>query len=303
MKYKVLLSGNNRTVMNEFFTYMDFSFECMSCSDRYDDILNHIKYVNPDVFVYCLRDEGEDEIKRFANAWRRITKKSIPLAIVGDDEDCSRFEKLVPSVEALFLRKPLSSQNIETAVLKLITSKQEEKEQEEKENDPIIAAQKLLGELGIKVEDEPAAKPAQAEAQSAPASADEAPAEQEKKKPDRRRHILVVDDDSGVLKLIKNFLSEQYDVATAISGKVAVKFLEAKSTDLILLDYEMPGETGVDVLNQIRSNPKTKDIPVVFLTGVTDREKIQDVLVLKPQGYLLKPINLERLTATIKEIL
>ena len=44
MKYKVLLTGNNKMVINEFFTYMDFSFECFSTSDRYDDIINHVKY-------------------------------------------------------------------------------------------------------------------------------------------------------------------------------------------------------------------------------------------------------------------
>lgn len=43
MKYKILLSGNNKIIINEFFTYMDSGFECMSCSDRYADIVNHIK--------------------------------------------------------------------------------------------------------------------------------------------------------------------------------------------------------------------------------------------------------------------
>ena len=60
MKYKVLLSGRNKIIMNEFFSYMDFSFECLSCSERYDDIVNHLKYIHPDVFVYCLRGENPD---------------------------------------------------------------------------------------------------------------------------------------------------------------------------------------------------------------------------------------------------
>ncbi len=77
MKYKVLMSGKNRTIMNEFFTYMDFSFECMSCSDRYDDIVNHIKYVKPDVFVYCLRGEKPDDIKKYCNVERKLEEKEI----------------------------------------------------------------------------------------------------------------------------------------------------------------------------------------------------------------------------------
>lgn len=93
----------------------------------------------------------------------------------------------------------------------------------------------------------------------------------------RRRHILVVDDDVRVLRLLKVHLQD-YDVATAINGKLALKFLENKTTDLILLDYEMPGENGPEVLKKLRANEKTKDIPVIFLTGVADSEKIQEVL-------------------------
>jgi response regulator RpfG family c-di-GMP phosphodiesterase len=185
-------------------------------------------------------------------------------------------------------------------VLKLVTEKEEKKAKKEREADPVYAAQKLLGDMGINVDADEAPSPAPAKAAEEPEPDKVQTVEDDG---NRRQHILVVDDDSSVLKLIKNFLSEQYDVATAISGKVAMKFLETKTTDLILLDYEMPGETGAEVLNRIRANPKMKNVPVVFLTGVTDRDKIQDVLVLKPQGYLLKPINMERLAATIKDIL
>ena len=88
-----------------------------------------------------------------------------------------------------------------------------------------------------------------------------------------RKHVLVVDDNSMMLKLIKEYLHETYDVATAVSGKIAMKFLERRMTNLILLDYEMPGENGPAVLEQLRANEATKDIPVVFLTGVTETKK------------------------------
>lgn len=272
MKYKVLMSGNNRTIMNEFFTYMDFSFECMSCSDRYDDIVNHIKYVKPDVFVYCLRGEKPDDIKKYCNVERKLEEKEIPIVVIGDDEDCELFERIAIFSKATVLRKPISSQNIEAEVLKLLGGKQEQETFDVE--DPIAAAMKLLDRMEISVPAEPPA----------------------------RKHILVVDDDSSVLKLIKGHLSGQYDVATAISGKVAMKFLETKQTDLILLDYEMPEENGVDILNKIRSNEKLKDLPVVFLTGVSERERIEEVLAIRPQGYLLKPIDLERLSYTIENL-
>ena len=65
----------------------------------------------------------------------------------------------------------------------------------------------------------------------------------------------------------------------------------------------MPGEKGPEVLSQIRNNINTKNLPVVFLTGVTDKEKIQDVLAMKPQGYLLKPIDMMKLSSTIKNVI
>ena len=119
----------------------------------------------------------------------------------------------------------------------------------------------------------------------------------------RKKHILIVDDDSRVLRLLKSYLERRYELATAINGKVALKFLETKSTDLVLLDYEMPTENGAAVLEKIRANEKTKDLPVVFLTGVTEKSKIREVLALKPQGYLLKPVDMEKLSSTIKGIL
>ena len=65
----------------------------------------------------------------------------------------------------------------------------------------------------------------------------------------------------------------------------------------------MPVENGPAVLEKLRANPATRDIPVVFLTGVSDREKIQEALVLKPQGYLLKPIDREKLLEVIHKVI
>lgn len=114
-----------------------------------------------------------------------------------------------------------------------------------------------------------------------------------------RKHILVVDDNAQMLKAIKEYLHGQYDVATAASGSVALKFLEKKKTDLILLDYEMPGENGPFVLEKLRSSAATRNIPVIFLTGVSDTNKIIEALALKPQSYLLKPVDPGKLLDTI----
>ena len=85
--------------------------------------------------------------------------------------------------------------------------------------------------------------------------------------------------------------------------RLAMKFLENKKTDLILLDYEMPGESGPDVFRILRENKSTRKVPIVFLTGVDDMQKVQEVLKLKPQGYLLKPIDHDKLISTIEGLL
>lgn len=277
MKYRALLTGNNQTIINEFFTYMDFSFECISTSDRYDDIMNHIKYLEPDVFVYCLYKENPDDLKRFINIESKISDRKIPLVIIGDAADCSEFTKLAPFLNPLVLKKPITSQNIAEAIVKMLDENKKDKTPKKKiqqiEN-KFQAVNDLISQLG---------KP--------------------EEKEERRKHILVVDDDSRVLRLVKEYLAKRYDVATAINGKVALKFLETKETDLVLLDYEMPDENGASVLEKLRASEKTKDLPVVFLTGVTDKKKIRDVLALRPQGYLLKPIDMEKLSSTIKGIL
>ena len=291
MKYKVLLMGNNKMVINEFFTYMDFSFECFSTSDRYDDVINHVKYIHPDALVYCLYGENPDDLKRFVNVERKIAAERIPIVIVGDADECDQFERIAPAMEVSIFRRPLSSQKLEEAIVRLLKEKRPEGIREKRS--VTVAESALKTEDVMRVAEELLAQLAKEE-------------EKEKKQKEeaaRKRHILVVDDDSSVLKLLKGYLVERYDVATAISGKIALKFLETKKTDMVLLDYEMPVENGASVLAKIRENPATRNLPVVFLTGVTDRKKIMEVLAMKPQGYLAKPIDMEKLSSTIKGVL
>ena len=118
-----------------------------------------------------------------------------------------------------------------------------------------------------------------------------------------KKHILVVDDDKDILRMLKSALEDKYDVTTVSSGRMAEKYLETKMSDLILLDYHMPGESGAEVLTKIRDNSRLANIPVVFLTGVTDSDKVQQVLSMNLQGYLLKPINMDRLFLLIRSLI
>ena len=106
-----------------------------------------------------------------------------------------------------------------------------------------------------------------------------------------KKRILIVDDDPTMTRTIKNLLSPKYNVYMAGSGMNAITFLAKNSVDLILLDYEMPVVSGAKVLEMIRSEPATAGIPVMFLTGKSDRQTVMEVLALKPAKYLLKSMH------------
>ena len=110
-------------------------------------------------------------------------------------------------------------------------------------------------------------------------------------KPEKVKNILLVDDDGSFLKIMQAWLSPFYHVTIVNSGMQAITYLANNTPDLILLDYDMPITPGPQVLEMIRSEPASSGIPVIFLTGKADRESVQNVMRLKPQGYLLKTMK------------
>ncbi|MBE5824120.1 MAG: response regulator [Butyrivibrio sp.] len=117
----------------------------------------------------------------------------------------------------------------------------------------------------------------------------------------QKKRILVVDDDGTMLRTIKSWLSEKYQVFMVNSGMAAITFLAKNEVDLILLDYEMPVTTGPQVLEMLRSEPSTSGIPVMFLTVKSDKESVMKVVSLKPEKYLLKTMPPAELIANIDE--
>ena len=118
---------------------------------------------------------------------------------------------------------------------------------------------------------------------------------------EKRKHILLVDDDSTFLKVVIGWLSPSYRVTIVTSGAQALMYVADNKPDLILLDYEMPVTGGPQVLEMLRSEPKTATIPVIFLTGKGDRQSVMKVLELKPEGYLLKSTERDKLVDAVDE--
>ncbi len=105
----------------------------------------------------------------------------------------------------------------------------------------------------------------------------------------RRKTLLVVDDDSDFLMIMNYWLNSHYDIVGVNSGVEAVTYIQRhQSPDLILLDYEMPDLDGYDVMQWLHGTPQTANIPIIFLTGVNDRESVMRIVKHKPDGYLLK---------------
>lgn len=113
--------------------------------------------------------------------------------------------------------------------------------------------------------------------------------------------LSVIGDDASFLKMVKDWLSDDYRVTIVSSGMQAITYIAKSRPDLILLDYEMPVTSGPQVLEMIRSEVGTSNLPVFFLTGKGDKESVTKVLNLKPEGYILKSAGKTELVSQIKD--
>lgn len=118
-----------------------------------------------------------------------------------------------------------------------------------------------------------------------------------------KKSVLLVDDSTMQLRALNEILKHKYEVRMATSGMQALTLIGKKRPDIIFMDYEMPVCDGRMTLEMIRELEESKDVPVVFLTGVSDKEHITAVLEMKPAGYLLKPADSEKVLNIIEKIL
>jgi putative two-component system response regulator len=103
--------------------------------------------------------------------------------------------------------------------------------------------------------------------------------------------ILTVDDDPIILNSVLATLKQEYNVRPFTSGEAALKFLGKNTADLILLDYNMPQMSGLEVLKILQDDPVLKVIPVIFLTGSVNGDDEIEALELGAMDYLLKPFK------------
>jgi len=116
-----------------------------------------------------------------------------------------------------------------------------------------------------------------------------------------KKLIFLVDDNPANLRIGKNVLSEKYTVATAPSASKLFNLLENNRPVLILLDIDMPGMDGYEAIKLLKLKNETKNIPVIFLTGMTDSNNEEKGRNLGAIDYITKPFDPQALIACLEK--
>lgn len=275
MKRKILVTGPNNIVM-DFLQHTNTYFTGLSTTPYINDVMRHFKLFEPETFL-IFADENNSELISIAGAVKRhYSYNEAPIIIVSNKDLYDTVYQKNFGNASLFIQRPISPDNLSLRIENFLDDRE-------------AKLSKNTAEDTSKVDDANAQENNEVFENTLEQTA--------------KKHILVVDDDRSILKMLKASLEDQYDVTTVVNGVITEKVIEAKKVDLIILDYEMPIKTGAEVFKSLKSHPIGKNIPVCFLTGVAERSKIEEIMALRPHGYLLKPINMDMFLSTVHNLL
>ena len=272
----VMIIGRAQNQIAEMKRFFSKEFSVHTCLDTIEDVAGEIKEHKPELILVSMGNGARERYNMIF--WTLFSDfKKIPVITLGTSVDKSNFQAFYYDGQFEHMNTPYDNKELLFLCKKKLG---------------LIAPDAEMPKAGTVV-----GSGTNTNASSSGASSTPEDYTGEKKK------ILAVDDDAIILRQIKGILDAKYDVSLAVSGTKALTTIAKKHPDLILLDYEMPVCDGRQTLNMIRSDEDIKDIPVVFLTGVSDAVHIKAVLELKPSGYLLKPVNSDMLLSTIEKVL
>jgi CheY-like chemotaxis protein len=118
------------------------------------------------------------------------------------------------------------------------------------------------------------------------------------------RRILVVDDDPRLLHVVSMYLNiEGYEVETAPNGEEGLRIVEQRRPDLVIFDVMMPGIDGLEACRRIKSNPETRDVPVVLFTALSRTDDVEQGRAAGANRFINKPFSLIGLGAVIRSFL
>lgn len=268
MKLKVLITGRNKKVGNDVAKHLenDRGYITVKCDPSKTALFDVTLAELPKVVIVCLGDETKDTIRALDVLKNASIQGTCKIIVITNDDDEKLFVKYSGLYKVLFLARPVS--------LFALYEKLEEIEEEFEKN-----KEKNLSAFREYVNEDA-------------------------KKGPRRKHIVVVDDDTEQLVNIREQLEEFYDITLLKSGDALFKYLLKEIPDLILLDYLMPEVDGPDVLRKMRTVEQYAQIPVIFLTGVSEKKAVIATLTeLLPQGYIIKPAKKSKIVSKIIDVL
>lgn len=263
---KVMIAGKNYKLVTETAKGIERDTSCKTfmCPAVKSKLFQFSLAERPRTAIICMDGETPEEIKIYNVLKEYMKLSNLTVIVIANDEDIHAFSVNTGLPKVIFLKRPFM-------VTALYDKLEEISGILQKEND-----------LSKFIEFDNLYPPEEFS----------------------RKHILVADDDMKQLLRIGGFLREFYEVTMVNSGAQMMKSLEKYKTDLILLDYFMYGRSDPGVLSQIRTLLQYSDIPVVILTGVSDRDIVTKIITeLKPQGYLLKSATKSETVAKVIDIL
>ena len=268
MVSKILVTGRNREIVKDVIGHLeiDKGYKTITCEPNKTDLFDIVLDEMPRVVILCLGNETADSVRAYNVLESVVNTSNCTTIVITNQKDEKTFMKYTVFNRMLFLSRPVSL----VALYDKLAEIEQELERLREKNMSVFREY-----VNEEIHDK-----------------------------NTKKKILVVDDDSEQLMYIRDLLEEFYDVTLVKTGEDAFRFLYSKRPDLVLLDYLMPGMDGPEVFRLMREDEEYADIPVIFLTGVNEKNKvIQTLTELRPQGYVIKPSKKSELVAKIIDVL
>jgi len=283
MRPKILITGKNVRIIENIMDHFeaDHGYRVEKCVANKYDLQDKVREMKPNIAIICTADESAEEVEIY-DAFRELNYYSgIPVIVVASKEDAGVFKNNTKLLEVYYLPRPLSILAVYNKLSELeqyiLPDDSDNEEDEDDDDEEFNFFRRKDNYEDESFDDEPKIK---------------------------KKRILVVDDEAEQLAVLKGFLREFYDVTAVRTGEAALDYIENYNVDLMVLDFMMPNMSGPEVLYRIRTKRALANLPVIFLTGMSDRETVVKTLTeLRPQGYVLKPVKKSDLIARIIDVI
>lgn len=245
-----------------------------------EDVSHMIRMFRPDmvvVFISCYQNISSKLFYILT-----IVHAAIPIITIGKKEDTMQYEMLYSKTQYTHLYRPIKNRDI----MKCIADRLHITEDENAEH-------KDISDISNYIENEDKIK-------NKTDIWDDAELDNEADA-DKRKHILLVDNDDEIYNNMKSIIGDRYRVSVAGTELQAMCMLEKDRPDMMFLSYEMPLCEGRIMLEMIRSDEELRKLPVVFLTKIAEKRNIASIIRLKPAGCILKPLDKEIVTRIIEK--